>query len=189
MVSRAMTRTVLTGLAATTLTVATIAATTGVASATDTSAGTTVTFTLQGGSLSISAPASGSLGTAEAGSALVGTLQAELGQVTVTDERDKLLSDWSASARASEFSNLSEPNASPIAASSLGYLAIPDVAMSANVALTPVALAAMSTEPLPVVTAAASGNNVGVWVPQLTLTVPAQAVAGTYTGTITHSVS
>ena len=34
-----------------------------------------------------------------------------------------------------------------------------------------------------------AGSNTAVWDPTITVTLPAQAVAGSYTGMITHSVS
>jgi hypothetical protein len=37
--------------------------------------------------------------------------------------------------------------------------------------------------------AATTGNNFATWNPTVSITLPAQAVAGTYSGTITHSVS
>jgi hypothetical protein len=43
--------------------------------------------------------------------------------------------------------------------------------------------------PLPVYTGVAVGNNSVTWNPTVLITLPAQAVAGKYTGTITHSVS
>jgi hypothetical protein len=33
-----------------------------------------------------------------------------------------------------------------------------------------------------------SGNNVASWTPTITVKIPAGVLAGTYTGTITHSV-
>ncbi|MEU6410670.1 hypothetical protein [Microbispora sp. NPDC046933] len=34
-----------------------------------------------------------------------------------------------------------------------------------------------------------SGDNSATWDPTIVITVPAQAVAGTYTGTVNHSVA
>ena len=34
-----------------------------------------------------------------------------------------------------------------------------------------------------------SGNNVASWTPTITITIPAEITAGTYRGTISHSVS
>lgn len=34
-----------------------------------------------------------------------------------------------------------------------------------------------------------TGNNTATWNPTLTVTIPAATVAGTYTGTVTHSVA
>src|ERR1700710_101304 len=60
---------------------------------------TTVTFSILAGGLSISVPTSASLGSGAPGA----TLTAQLGTVTVTDQRGLLLSLWTSTVSSSDF--------------------------------------------------------------------------------------
>lgn len=145
---------------------------------------TTATFALTGGSLTISAPETSDLGSAATGSATVGDT---LGAVTVTDERGALVAEWSATAQASTFVHGTDTDFN-IPATSVSYT--PSVPTGSGAVFTPGAGGALGGAlPLPVVTALGSGNNTATWDPTVTITLPAQSVVGTYTGTITHSVS
>lgn len=63
-------------------------------------ADTTTTFSLAAGSLAISAPASRDLGSGPTGG---GTVSAQLGTVTVTDDRGALAGAWTASVSSTDF--------------------------------------------------------------------------------------
>jgi hypothetical protein len=61
---------------------------------------TTTTFTLSGGALSISVPASKNLGSAATGAS---SLSSQLGTVTVTDDRGALAGCWTATVASTDF--------------------------------------------------------------------------------------
>jgi hypothetical protein len=151
----------------------------------------TVTFTLTGGALSISAPASTSLGTGAAG----GTLSAALGTVTVTDARALLLASWTASVSTTSFTTGSATAAETIAASKVSYASgIATAQTGASLVLLPGQLTTLLAAPMTSSVTAFSltagiGSNSASWNPTIIVSVPAAAVAGSYTGTITHSVA
>ena len=161
-----------------------------VASATPASAasagGTTASFTLVGGSLSITVPpATVSLGSAsEAVAAQV--ISGPLGQVQVNDARDPAAgSGWVATVISAAFT----PSAGPaIAASAISYSAgaITKVGTATYTANDPVDL----TGVVAVVTASGiTGDNSATWNPTISIAVPGGMVAGIYAALITHSVS
>jgi hypothetical protein len=144
---------------------------------------TTVTFTVAGGALSISAPSSKDLGSAGAG----GSVSAQLGTVTVTDDRNVLLANWNASISTSPFQTGKGSAAETIPGSNLTYLAGPAISVVPGVYV---------AAPVPsvngsgtVMTGAGAGSNSVSWNPRITVAIPATAYAGDYSGTITHSVS
>ena len=94
-----MNKQVLSGCLAVTLSAAAVTAGAGPANAADGS-NTTVTFTLAGEGLSISAPTSASLGTA---SNEATTVTGSLGTVTVTDQRGQLAAAWTATVSSTPF--------------------------------------------------------------------------------------
>jgi hypothetical protein len=55
--------------------------------------------------------------------------------------------------------------------------------------VTGINLASMATQSTVETATAVSGDNTATWNPTIVVTVPAGAVAGTYSATITHSVS
>jgi hypothetical protein len=147
-------------------------------------ADTTTTFTLTGGSLTISAPAAADLGSAAAGAA---TVSGNLGDVTVTDDRGALVAVWNATVQSSDFAHDTD-SSFDIAATAVNYT--PGVPTGSGAVFTPgVGGLLGGALPLPAVTAAGVGNNTATWDPTVTVSLPAQSVVGTYTGTITHSVS
>jgi hypothetical protein len=109
--------------------------------------------------------------------------------VTVTDGRGALAATWTASAASTDFTTGAASASETIAKANVTYLApLPTVASGTVVPVTagPKVLDQSRT----VVTAASIiGNNQVTWSPTITITLPAQAVAGTYTGTITHSIA
>jgi hypothetical protein len=171
-------------------------------SGTSCSGATPVSLTVTGaGSLAISVPAPTSpatavdLGSVAAGSALT-TTPNSLGQVTVTDTRTGILNNnWVVAATSSDLI-LSGKTAvtagvnEKIPAASVGYSAgsFTKTVEPAVGGATPVAVAAASlVASVPVVTTVSLGANTISWSPNLVVTVLPTTVAGTYTGTVTHS--
>lgn len=144
-------------------------------------AATNTTFELTGGGLSISEPVSKDFGSAATGGA---TLVDSLGTVTVTDERGLLAAAWSVSVTASDFTTGSASAEETIAATNVNY--VPGTT-TGNAVTVPGAGGALGGGLLPVMTGAGVGNNTASWNPTITINVPAQAVVGQYSGTITHS--
>jgi hypothetical protein len=144
---------------------------------------TTVTFSLTGGALKISAPAAADLGT----KAITATsIAGPIGPVSVDDSRGLAVSNWSVNVSTTGFTTGSGASAHTIPATSVLYE--PGVVTGTGVAIgVPQAL----NLPTPVVTATGVlGNNSGTWKPTLTVLLPGSgAVAGSYSGTVTHSVS
>jgi hypothetical protein len=151
-----------------------------------TSGGTTASFTLVGGTLSITVPTTAvSLGTApEAVGGQV--ISGSLGQVQVNDARNPAAgSGWVATVISAAFT----PSGGPaIAASAVSYSAgaITKVGTATYTANNPVDLTAV----VAVVTATGiTGDNSATWNPTISIAVPGGTVAGTYLAVITHSVS
>jgi hypothetical protein len=150
-----------------------------------TTSSTPVTVEVGGGDLGISAPGGlVDLGSVPASTA-VQTVQHLLGTVTVTDDRAGT-AGWVATAEAPDFTG-----PQTISTSAAGLVTY----NPGNVTVTGTATVAATFENQmyptgPVETATGvSGNNTAAWNPTLTVTVPANALAGTYSTTITHSVS
>jgi hypothetical protein len=154
------------------------------------------TFTLSAsGGLSISVPDGSTtpvdLGTASTGA---GTLSHALGNVTVTDGRGALTATWTAAASSTNFTTGGASANETVAKASVGYWAgvgTPQLGqigafVPAGTLLTPVALAGTGSN---VGQWAGTGNNTVTWNPTISFTLLPAQVAGTYSGTITHSVS
>lgn len=176
---------------ATTAALATVG-TAGTAGAAD----TTTTFAITAGTgLAISAPTSKALGSANLDATSVA---AALGTVRVDDTRAGLLSSWTATASSSDFiydadeSDLTTDDRNVISNSAVNYdpgalptgsslvLTVPVPGTSGSLASPRTAFAVVSV----------TGSNWVEWNPTVTVALPASGkVAGTYTGTIIHSVS
>lgn len=146
---------------------------------------TTATVTVTGGALSITVPTdAGSLGT-RANSVLGGTISGPLGIVEVSDARSAAAgAGWIASVISTAFTPAAGPT---IGAASVGYSAGPitKVGTATYLANDPSDL----TADVPAVTATAiTGDNSATWNPTINIFVGGGKAAGTYSGTITHSV-
>ena len=153
---------------------------------------TTTTFTLNGGGISITAPGT----TVNLGSVSVAasTVTGQLGSVTVNDGRGLLSGGWTSSVSASKFTTGAGTAAETIAATNVSYWSGASTATSGTGTL----LGSQLTSGAAVVVSAAQtvftggslvGNNSASWNPTLIVTIPATAVVGTYTGTVTHTVA
>lgn len=152
---------------------------------------TTTTFTLSAGALSISVPASKDLGTTATGSA---SLSAQLGAVTVTDARGALGETWTATVSSTDFTTGAATSEETIAKASVSYWSGAATAATGTAVRVPGQLLAgnaqsLSTSRTAFSASATVGNNTTTWNPTLVVTIPSTAVAGTYSGTVTHSVA
>lgn len=149
------------------------------------------------GSIGISVP-DGSTTPVSLGSVAAGSTAAAsgaLGTVTVTDTRTGLLdNDWTASAVSTAL--LLDGNTAyatdtqrMIPASSLGYTAgtLNTTSAAAGAVVTALNPATLATS-APVVTNVAVGTGTVSWSPKLAVTVLSTVIAGSYKGTVTHSV-
>jgi hypothetical protein len=145
---------------------------------------TTVTFAVTSGALTMTAPASVSLGSGAPDT----TISGALGTVTVTDARALLAAAWTAVASSTAFVTGGSTTAETIPAADVGYApgTPTTTGVVTNVTGLPITL---SGTPQPVVTLTGVGNNTASWNPALAVAVPAAAVVGTYTATLTQSVS
>jgi hypothetical protein len=185
----------------------TLAASTGVLAGTPTTAGTfsftvkvtdassntatkATSITIAGGLLAVTAPASTALPSAAPGA----TISAQLGTVTVTDNRGIASASWTATVTGTAFVTGGATAPETIPLTQVTYWSGPAAATTGTGTFTPGEPAAANAVNLTVPRTAfslASGSSVNSasWNPTLSVSVPAAAVAGTYTATITHSVS
>jgi hypothetical protein len=150
-----------------------------------TASDTPVTVEVSSGALTISAPT----GSVDLGSVLASTsaqtVSAPLGVVTVTDSRAGTLG-WVATAGATDFTgpqsiSVSTPGSVTYTPGQATVTGTANVAPTNENHLYPT---------VPVQTATGvSGTNTAAWNPTIAVTIPAGALAGTYSTTITHSVS
>lgn len=156
-----------------------------------TTAATTTTFTLTAGALAVTAPSSASLGSAATGT---GTTSALLGTVSIADGRGALLGSWTASVTSTSFTTGAATANETIANSAADYWSGAATSSTGTGTFTPgqllvankVTLGASRTA---FSAAAVVGNNTAAWDPTVIINIPSAAVAGVYTGTITHSIA
>jgi len=168
------------------ITVAFLAATGVSANATDTA----TTFTVSAGALAITTPTSAAVGAGAPGT----TISAALGAVTVTDARARLTASWTATASSTDFTTGGATPAETIPSSAVSYWSGAATATTGSGTFTPQQATALAAQPLSTPRAAmvmteGVGNNSATWDPGLVVAVPAAAVGGIYTGTVTHSAA
>ncbi|TDT94092.1 hypothetical protein EDD99_8000 [Streptomyces sp. 846.5] len=151
---------------------------------------TTVTFSVSGGSLGISVPSSAGMGSGLPGN----TVSGQLGGVTVTDSRALLTAAWTASVISTSFKTGSGTTAETIPASAVSYWSGTATATSGLGTFTPGQATAGQAQSVDssrtaYSLAAGTGNNSATWNPTLVIAIPAGAVNGAYTGTVTHSIA
>jgi hypothetical protein len=137
--------------------------------------------------LSISQPVAFSLGVAPTGSR---PLSGAFGEVTVTDNRGGNFDGYTVQAQATAFTTTTATGATySIPAVNLTYTT-PAVINGSGTAVRLPGPGGTLDQPRIVMTATqVKGKNTSVWNPTITVALPSDAVAGTYTGTITHSVA
>lgn len=142
---------------------------------------TTTTFALTGGALSVSVQPTATLGSGPSGSASV---NGQLGAVQVTDARGSKIA-WSASATSTTFTD----GAGGTVSTGVSYNA---GTVTTTGTITVPASSATSLTAVPAAVVAPTsirGNNTATWNPTLTVSLPSNSLAGTYTGTVNTSVS
>ncbi|MGI5213011.1 hypothetical protein [Plantactinospora sp. CA-290183] len=145
---------------------------------------------LQPGTLSIHAPTRASLGTVIRGS----TLERVLGTVEVDDRRFSNPNPWTATVTSTDFRLVGGSPTQVIPRAQVFYWSGPVVVQTGGGTVIPGQLTAAQAVSLSAPRVAmrkttGSGNNRLVWQPRLRIVVPVATIAGTYTGTITHSVA
>ncbi|WP_433434989.1 hypothetical protein [Nonomuraea sp. CA-141351] len=160
-----------------------------------TTCSTTVTFTVtaeDGLTITVPGPTPAvNIGDAAPG----GQISGQLGSVTVTDQRAALDATWVASVIAATGGFKTGTSTAPetIANSDVYYWSGPFTANTGNAPCTPgqadaAAAQSLDTSRTAFSKTSGSGDNSCTWNPTLVVHVPAAAVAGTYTGTVNHSV-
>ena len=154
------------------------------------SGGTTTTFVVNGGALAISVPASAALGSGNPGT----NISALLGPVTVTDTRALLAAAWTTTVSSGSFTTGGATGPETIADTAISYWSGAATATTGSGTFTPGqvnagAEVALGTSHTAFALTGGVGNNTATWNPTVVVAVPAAAVGGTYTGTITHSVA
>jgi len=163
----------------------------GPASAADTS----VTFSITGGGLSITAPSGPVILTA--GSSLLATgttVSGQLGSTTVTDARGLLAGSWKVVMTSTDYSDGATPTPHTIpATAATAYSGATTATTGVAVILPTTALVSTSnlggTGTQILSASATAGGNSATYNPTVSIAVPSTAVATTYTGTITQTVS
>ena len=145
-------------------------------------ADTTAVIEITGGSLSISAPVGEVTATPITAGVDATTVTFPLGDVAVTDAIGGT-AGWTAAVTVTDFE--SENSTLPIAG---GSYATGVVEQTGLVTVTPSDSTTLALATTVVTGTAASGVNTAAWNPTVTVAVPAGALAGMYSSTVTHSV-
>ncbi|TDC83898.1 hypothetical protein E1193_07425 [Micromonospora sp. KC606] len=163
----------------------------------DTACDTTTTFDVTAGALEITVPDTADLGNdATPGGYAYGSL----GPVTVSDERASLTPTWTATVTGTDFTTGGATTPETIPNSSIYYFSGNATATTGDGTFTPGQAGAFAPPPPPVGEtldlsrtafshSGGTGNNSATWNPSLTAQVALNKVAGTYTGTISHTVT
>ncbi|GIH61028.1 hypothetical protein [Microbispora siamensis] len=139
--------------------------------------------------LTITVPGSVNLGSGARG----GTISASMGTVTVSDSRGGIPS-WTATVSATNFTTGSGTPTQTITTANVFYWSGPVTASSGVGTRNPGQPTAANRVALASPVTAFSGRKQATpmstsWQPTLVITIPSNATAGVYTGTITHSVA
>lgn len=147
--------------------------------------GTPVTFQLTGGGLNVTQPVSADLGSASTSSS---SLSGPLGEVTVDDRRGALQGSYTVTVESTGFTTGRE-TPYEIAAERVAYSTPGRVEGTGTAERVAGPGGALDEPRTAVAVTGIVGNGTSTWTPTITVTLPPDAVAGRYTGTITHSVA
>lgn len=117
-----------------------------------------------------------------------------MGLVQVTDARALLLPTWTATVSSTDFTTGGATTAETIVKANVSYWSGLATATTGIGVFVPGQATALLAQSLSAPRTAYSltsgtGSNSATWNPTLVVAVPGAAVAGTYTGTVTHSVA
>ncbi|MEU7827729.1 ice-binding family protein [Nonomuraea sp. NPDC049129] len=138
------------------------------------------------GALSINVPGSADPGSAAAGAANV---SGPLGEITVTDTRGDPNAAWTATVDSTDFTTGGATAPETIAKRSVNYSPGPAINTTGSATFTPGTAGGLGSARIAFSAADGAGNNSATWNPTITVALPADVVAGTYTGAITHSAA
>jgi hypothetical protein len=149
---------------------------------------TTATFTITAGALAITVPGSATLSTVATGA---GTSSGQLGNVTVADTRGALVNSWTATIDSTTFvrDGGTATSNETVAVDQIAYSSGASTAHTGLGAFVPGTLINGTLPGTGGAHTGFAGNSSTTWNPTLTLTLLSSQVAGTYTGTVTHSVA
>jgi hypothetical protein len=151
-------------------------------------ADTTTTFTLTGAGLAVNVPVSANISSST--NIGITSLSSQLGAVQVADYRGSLAASWTATVATTTFTTGGAGTHETIPKANVSYasgLATATVGLGVDVpTAAPVAL---GTPQQAFAHTGVIGSQSTTWNPTITISVPVDAVAGSYTGTITHSVA
>lgn len=156
-----------------------------------TTGGTLTTFVVAGSGLSITVPSNAALTPSGVPG---GSITGAMGPVNVTDGRGLLTAAWTTTVSSTAFTTGGGTAPETVPASAVSYWSGPATATTGVGVFTPGQLTAILAQTLAssrtaFTLALGVGNNSATWDPSLIVAVPAAAVVGTYTGTVTHSVA
>lgn len=141
---------------------------------------TTVTFVVTTGALSMAVPVSANLGAGAPGTIISGAL----GAVTVTDDRALASASWTVTAASTDWTN----GLATIPATDANY--VPGaITTTGTITATGTNITLANTAAVVVTGTSGVGDNTASWDPTISVAVPASAIGGIYTATLTQSVS
>lgn len=147
---------------------------------------TTVTFSVNVGGLTMTAPKSADLGSGDPGGTITGDLG---GNVVVTDLRATLGGTWVATASSTDWITGDATPDETVPAGDATYDPGKIGVTGTSTAASGGSVITLAGKPQTVVTATVTGNNTATWDPTITVAVPDTAVGGAYSATLTQSVS
>ncbi|MBV8690456.1 MAG: hypothetical protein JOZ37_03640 [Actinobacteria bacterium] len=153
---------------------------------------TGATFTLTGGTLSITVPSStANLGSVATGTATTGST---LGSTSVSDQRGALVASWTVSVTSTDFTTGAASANETVPKANVAYSSGLSTSSTGTGVFTPGVIPSLSaSNVLPGAAWAGVSNNSAAWNPTVTVTLNntngTAAVAGTYSGTIHQSVA
>jgi hypothetical protein len=109
--------------------------------------------------------------------------------MTVTDPRGSLVASWTATVSTTDFTTGTATSHETVAKSAMTYSSGVGTAVAGQVGAMVPSVGVSLAAPATAATWAGVGNNTVTWTPTVSFTLQAAQVAGTYTGTITHSVA
>ncbi|MGI8330318.1 hypothetical protein ACRYCC_10135 [Actinomadura scrupuli] len=149
-------------------------------------ADTNVTFSITAGALAISAPGPVNLGSVVSGAT---SINGPIGPVTVNDDRGTLNGSWTATVTGTDFTTGGATPPETIPNINLTYSPGGATGTTGTGTFTSGPGGIINVPRVAFTGTALAGDNSATWNPTLTVNIPSGTVAGTYNGTVTHSVA